>query len=51
MTHVFIHKINPTRIKMIMALSMDSALLKLSERLNGEYNSGSLSDYKFGYYL
>lgn len=51
MIHVFVHKENPSKIKMIEANSMERAHENLEKRLLKEYNSGIPTDYKFGYYL
>lgn len=51
MIHVFVHKENPLKIKMIEANSMERAHENLEKRLLKEYNSGIPTDYKFGYYL
>jgi len=50
-THVFINKEKPHKIKMIDAVSMDKAIHNLAKRLREEFNSGTLSDYIFGYYI
>lgn len=51
MTHVFINKENPKKIKMIEAVDKTKAYIKLAERLRTEPNSGLASDYVFGYYF
>jgi len=51
MTHVFINKKKPHRIKMIEAQNMENALKKLEARLVLDINSGEASDYKFGYFI
>ena len=51
MTYVFINQENPYRIKMIEALGMAHALLRLEKRLVLDINSGLPCDYKFGYLI
>lgn len=51
MTHVFISKDFPNRIKMIEAKNMENAYKNLYRRLLKEPKSGLPSDYKFGYYI
>jgi len=51
MTHVFINKEYPIRIKMIEADNIEEAFLKLARRLGLEKKSGFTSDYLFGYYI
>ena len=51
MTHVFINKENPRRIKMIKANSMDKAFEKLNERLIQNHTGELKTDYEFGYFI
>lgn len=51
MTHVFIRKDEPKRIKMIRANNMEEAWKNLNKRLAKETNSGVAANYEFGYYF
>jgi len=51
MTHVFININNPLRVKMIDAPDLESANLKLYERLKNEPLSGFHYEYYLGFYL